>query len=385
MTTLERGHSADRTLHSLIERAYAGADGVKGWLAFAQAFEHVLGGARVILCLPYPEHDHPGKIYSPAFSADALRAYTNLSVTGDPFVPDLERLPIGAFESGDALVSSAAIERSEFYREWMEPEGLAPEIGFFGIIDREWKYGTAAILVFRPRSEHCWGLTEKRLGQLLMPHLRRAARIYFQIATLRAEKSALSEVFELLSMGLILLDGRGRAFAKNEAARRLLAARDGLILDRDGLRTDDPEDDRRLRRIVAEVLDPLGPAMKGILLSRPSGRPPLSVVAAPIRKRHEELGPEGPAVFVCVNDPAVDTSPSKQLLSDLYGLTPAEVSLACQLAAGWSLQEAAQHLSIGHGTARNRVNQIFAKTGTSRQASLVRSLLIGAGQLRGES
>lgn len=62
------------------------------------------------------------------------------------------------------------------------------------------------------------------------------------------------------------------------------------------------------------------------------------------------------------------------LLEQLYGLTPAEARLAQALCQGHAPAQAAERLGIGVGTMRSQLKAIFAKTGTGRQADLVRLL-----------
>jgi DNA-binding CsgD family transcriptional regulator len=69
------------------------------------------------------------------------------------------------------------------------------------------------------------------------------------------------------------------------------------------------------------------------------------------------------------------TQHSAAVLRSHYKLTPAEVRLAVALAEGRSLKEAAGGLGIRITTARAHLRQVFAKTGTSRQAALVRLVL----------
>ena len=52
------------------------------------------------------------------------------------------------------------------------------------------------------------------------------------------------------------------------------------------------------------------------------------------------------------------------------------------LLSGCTVDEAAQLLEISVGTARGVLKKVFDKTGTNRQASLVRLLLTGFGQVR---
>ena len=67
---------------------------------------------------------------------------------------------------------------------------------------------------------------------------------------------------------------------------------------------------------------------------------------------------------------------SGSLLRDLFGLTQAEVQLAHALAAGKDLDEIALARGCTRNTVRNQLKQVFSKTGTHRQAELVRLLVM---------
>jgi DNA-binding CsgD family transcriptional regulator len=59
------------------------------------------------------------------------------------------------------------------------------------------------------------------------------------------------------------------------------------------------------------------------------------------------------------------------LLGAAFGLSPAEAKLTAIIAKGYSLDEAAEQLSIARETARNQLKAVFAKTNTHRQSELV--------------
>lgn len=61
----------------------------------------------------------------------------------------------------------------------------------------------------------------------------------------------------------------------------------------------------------------------------------------------------------------------QRLLRRVFLLTPAEARLAALVAAGASLEAAAEELAVKRETARNQLKAIFAKTGTHRQGQLV--------------
>ena len=59
-------------------------------------------------------------------------------------------------------------------------------------------------------------------------------------------------------------------------------------------------------------------------------------------------------------------------IAALFELSPAEARLTSALAGGASITEYAQARGIATGTARVQLNRILSKTGTQRQADLVR-------------
>ena len=88
-----------------------------------------------------------------------------------------------------------------------------------------------------------------------------------------------------------------------------------------------------------------------------------------------------PRALVFVSDPEQRPRPKMDALKELYRLSPAEAQMAALLASGAALEEVASHQGITRETARTRLKQIFAKTGVSRQADLVRLILAGAGAI----
>jgi len=59
----------------------------------------------------------------------------------------------------------------------------------------------------------------------------------------------------------------------------------------------------------------------------------------------------------------------------LFGLAPAECVLIALLAEGCSVRTAAERLAITHESARTYLKRALHKTGTRRQAELVRLVL----------
>ena len=84
------------------------------------------------------------------------------------------------------------------------------------------------------------------------------------------------------------------------------------------------------------------------------------------------------AAVLYVVDPDQDLKTLIEPICGFYRLSPKETRLACALARGRSLAEAAEELHLREQTARTYLKQIFLKTDTNRQVELVRLLLLSA-------
>jgi len=87
-------------------------------------------------------------------------------------------------------------------------------------------------------------------------------------------------------------------------------------------------------------------------------------------------------VAVFVIDPDRVSDPTPQQLQLQFGLTPAEAQLACEIAKGEGLIACARNIGISRATASTHLQRIFEKTGTRRQAQLVRVILASRPAIR---
>jgi DNA-binding CsgD family transcriptional regulator len=69
-------------------------------------------------------------------------------------------------------------------------------------------------------------------------------------------------------------------------------------------------------------------------------------------------------------------------LESMFGMTPAEARLTEALVQGQSLQQYAEARRVTMSTVRTQLKAATAKTGTRRQADLVRIVLTGPAVLR---
>ena len=101
------------------------------------------------------------------------------------------------------------------------------------------------------------------------------------------------------------------------------------------------------------------------------------MVAAPHRSQFGWIDILRPTAILLITDPEQAAVVRGERLGQDFGLTPAETVFAVEISKGDGLQAAASRLGVSLTTVRTHLAHVFDKTGTRRQAELVRLILQG--------
>ena len=192
-------------------------------------------------------------------------------------------------------------------------------------------------------------------------------------------EAALHLLAEHFEQGLAVTDRSGRAHFLNRAAQGFVG-RGLLRLEHGCLRGTTPEDGAALRRILAGSAEGRAGSARlagegGTLLVAACAIPAtVQSVAATAGSVPATAG--SGAVLLRLIDPAVAPLPSPGALQSQFGFTPAEAALAVDILAGNDLAASARRRGITRNTVRVHLRRLFEKTGTRRQAELMRLLLL---------
>jgi len=161
----------------------------------------------------------------------------------------------------------------------------------------------------------------------------------------------------------------------------MLASRDGLGLGPEGPSAPAGTADRALRHALAAALrcarGEADAAPVAVAVPRASLERPYEVLIAPLAVAAVAVGAGGSRRPDPDQRSRAHPEPPPRLLAGLYGLTAAEARVAAALAAGHTLGRIAEASGYTREAARWHLKQIFQKTGTHRQAQLVKLLRSG--------
>ena len=154
------------------------------------------------------------------------------------------------------------------------------------------------------------------------------------------------------------------------------------MIDGEQLRCDDGAHAEHLRQLIARASEAGAAEASGGSLELAGARGNMRAVVAPLPVPAPTVSEPRPAAVLFVGAPEDSDAERAQGLRELYGLTQAEARIAARLARGQRLSEIAGELEISINTVRGHLKQVFAKTGTHRQAELVRLVLSAPSQLQ---
>lgn len=371
----------DAAFSSLLGDLYEGPLEESPWQSFLARVRECLRADLVTLLLRPPSLEEQVVMLADGGSLSAIRSYNEGQFVLDPFVD----LPDGEVVGLHEHLSTETLLASEFYRVVMAPQGwydfLGIDIRREGELDVRFRAG-------RYTGAPAFGEDEKSLLRALLPHLERSLRLQARMSRSEGERAVYAGAVEQLQVATVILDEQGAMLSCNAAARALLARGDYIALKDQrpvlATRAAQAEFDELLESVRRERAAGNAPqSVHAMRLVQESGDEFLGLVVRAVAPGGTASGRGTPSIALFISDPAHGAEPRRQVISRLFNLTRAEASLALHLAAGLSLDEAAEALGVSRNTARAHLRAVFAKTGVSRQAGLVRLILSSVAPLGG--
>ncbi len=365
----------DETVSEVIGDFYdSAADGA----LWARAFERLgdaLGGAAFVMSAI---HRRDGLRFITASRQDpdytALIATQYGSAATNPLIAAMPDIPAGTLMPRDRLYPASAYYQGALWNDAFRPQNLAHVL--VGCVLRTPDY-VVPLGVLRRTGHAEFSAPELRLLEGVLPHLRKAMSLGLRMASLRADAELNAEVIGRLATALILVDARCRVVHANPAADRLLTAGNGVRIVRGALATQFHGDAAALAAAVARVAAEPGGGGETLAVRRGSGRPCLLLVA-PVGSAHlvSLVGSEARALVVLNNPDRLPADLPARLIR-MFGLSPAEATLAAGLVTGGKrVEDLAEERGVSANTVKTHLKAIYQKTDTSRQAELVRLLSV---------
>lgn len=305
----------------------------------------------------------------------AAAAYVEEIAKADPRVLYSRHQPAGAPHHDYLFITEQEMRRHPYY-DFLAQWGFRYYCA--GVILRDGPLiGNASFQ--RAPKEGPTSAADVDLMQRLLPHLGRAVQVGTRLHTLERHKSAIEQFLEHAAFGAALLSSKGAILFLNREARKIAASGEGFSANSAGVQAARSNDNAALQRLIGGALAVTrGEAIAGggsMLLSKLSGTGAYTILVSPLPRNESAFLTSYPAAIVVITDPRAAQPSSPVVLCTAFGLTPAEAAVAMALVEGKTVVEIARARGVSLRTVRAQLEAIFRKTGTARQADLVRQLL----------
>ena len=276
-------------LTELVGRIYEAAVDASQWNDFLALLERFHPGSRITL------FGHEGGRPSEAltvhrnFPADDLRAYLDYYVTNSPHVARVHQLPIGRAAHGKSVIDDREFQATEHYNDFVRPRRLGYHAT--GIVLERSPRRMTALSIANQKNDPDQRERQRKLLDLLAPHLLRAFRLHRSLANRMAGGEAAQKALDLWAHPAFVLNASGRVVSFNGAAETLLQRCDGLSLGREGQLLSADDAGTRALEVAARKCATMSGASRadvgaadldGIVLPRPSGGAPLRAMIWPL-------------------------------------------------------------------------------------------------------
>jgi DNA-binding CsgD family transcriptional regulator len=276
----------------------------------------------------------------------------------------------------EEVISSTEYARSEIFNEYAKNLGLRCCIGITAEVDSN---VLAIVGVQRSSFARPFDADDKRALALILPHFTRAMQLHRRLVALDKARQVDAAALEALSLGVMVVTASGQLVYANAVATAVLRIGEGLTTRFGQLHAQDRAKDGVLRQMINSATGTPQGVLNGgaggvLALPRPQGQP-LTLLVCPMRPGAIGLLPGQPAAMIFIGSSDSCATPRQAVLASLWGLTPAEARLAAAVLTGDRLEACSQRLGISLNTAKTQLKQVYAKSGYSGQAELLRAVL----------
>jgi len=301
------------------------------------------------------------------------RLYFEKYLSMNPVFPAATFMETGLVHTTNDIIPQDELVQTRFYREWIEPQGIVDAIAV------NLEKGTARSSLLNFRMDSSYGPADEKAlhrAALLVPHFQRAVAIGRLFDQSKAVEAALTETLDHVEASVFLVGGNGRIVFVNEPAKAMLA--DGNLMQESNQRLNAvlPEANRMLRDIfaAAEKQDlSIGPRGVAVPLSATPQEPWFAhVLPLTSGNRQKAAALYAAVAAVLVRKTTIESIAPLETFAKLYKLTASEVRVLDAVLKVSSVKAMSEMLGISQATVKTHLQNVFRKSGTSRQSELVK-------------
>jgi DNA-binding CsgD family transcriptional regulator len=300
-----------------------------------------------------------------------IKSYNEIYIKLNPTLPATLFFDVGTVICQTDIMPREEFNQTRFYKEWLQPQGWVDAMA--AVLEKS-AVSCAALAVGRHEREGVIDEGARRRMALIIPHVRRALLIGKVIDLHKVEAAMLADTLDGLAAGMFLVDPTGRIVHANASGHNILMQ--GEVARAEGLRLSlrDPKAEQTLLGIFAAAGDgAIGARGIAVPLTSISGRSHVAHILPLTAGTRQKAGNKYAAVAaVFLQETTVGGTTPFEIIRHHFNLTPREQRVLFAIVQIGGVPEVASALGISETTVKTHLQHVFEKTGTKRQADLVK-------------
>jgi DNA-binding CsgD family transcriptional regulator len=307
------------------------------------------------------------------FDPEFVSSYCETYFRMDPLHCSHFLAPIAKPIATTNIIAQDKFVKTRYYREWARPQGL---IDCMNVVLE--KSENQVVLFGVSRHVRAGIADDGMLNRMkrIAPHIRRVVLIARRMEQRTDVATALYDCLDLLSAGIFMMDARGHIVHANTAGHRMLVEANCLKTSCGRLMAIDLRADRALQAILAAAADgDAALAHRGILIGlrgRDAARYSAHILPLTSGARRNAGKYCCATSILFVHRVAVNSPSAAEAVATSYSLTPTELRVLTALVDFGGIPDIADALGISKETVKKHLAHLYGKTGTHRQADLVK-------------
>lgn len=301
------------------------------------------------------------------------KSYRETYVRINPILPAILSMDVGETWSVQSFMPWKQLLQTRFYREWLEPQGGGDMVGT--TIERAGSVVTTLSTAMDIRQSPVGDVSRQRMA-LLFPHVRRAVAIGKVVEMNRVRAESLGDAVDAIRAGVFLVGGEGEIVHANSLGRQLLE--DGSLVHARNNRLETVDGSGRGE--LAHAIRDAGGGDRAIggrgtaipLVDRAGSRHVAHVLPLTSGQRRRAGLSTGAVAAVFIHRTEARTVFPMEAMARQFGLSKAELRVLVGVLEVGPPAEVAPVLGLSEATVRSHLRRLFEKTGTQRQADLVK-------------
>jgi DNA-binding CsgD family transcriptional regulator len=315
---------------------------------------------------------------------DFSRSYEETYVRLNPLLPMVLLANVGEVWNVDSFMPMGEFRQTRFYLEWVKPQHYCDLVG--ALVERSGTTFTMLGTSLDERDRPDSAAAMRRM-EIIVPHVRRAVAIGNVIELNRIKADTLGDAIDALGAAVYLVNAGGKLVRANPRGDelvdggRLLRVADGCLVPIDETGRNE------FRRVVAEAGNGdriMRPCCAAVPLADGDGnRFVAHVLPLTAGHRREAANATGATAAIFIQRAEMSPTLPIEAIACQFSLSRAELRVLMGLIEIGPPGEVAPVLGLSEATVRTHLRRVFEKTGTSRQADLVKLVAGYASPLAG--